>query len=362
MVNRSVGRPHKEATSNQGSFKAVNLKKRRLQKSESKQEVQTVKRGPGRPRKDSTSTQGTSKTGNLKRSRPFNSSGSESEDDSPQIVKRRPGRPRKNATSAPEKHKGATLKRRQSDFSDSDSEKDVQVAKRGRGRPRKNAIATRETYKVHSKRRMRSNFSESDMEEQRTPMVNQNQNVLDDPNIETRDVPLIAPVPGHEEQVREPIEHSEENQVRLVVFDVIPWNAPEEIPAHGPVSIQRVTASCNDLLPFLGDLIGFEEIGFAKNHEIENAKSNLNAEGLILPFNCCHDYKKWTRSQLMEFFSQLFHPATIRKLVMKISAGSHLSMFQDEGHLEKLNESEQFINEDQFSIIQQEIEKLSRFQ
>ncbi|PIC36543.1 hypothetical protein B9Z55_015490 [Caenorhabditis nigoni] len=37
----------------------------------------------------------------------------------------------------------------------------------------------------------------------------------------------------------------------------------------------------------------------------ESSKRNLNAEDLILPFNCCHDYKKWTGIQVMEFFSQL---------------------------------------------------------
>ncbi|CAP34425.2 Protein CBG16472 [Caenorhabditis briggsae] len=37
-----------------------------------------------------------------------------------------------------------------------------------------------------------------------------------------------------------------------------------------------------------------EEEHTVSNVEAESSKRNLNAEDLILPFNCCHDYKKWT--------------------------------------------------------------------
>ncbi|UMM30665.1 hypothetical protein L5515_012450 [Caenorhabditis briggsae] len=47
-----------------------------------------------------------------------------------------------------------------------------------------------------------------------------------------------------------------------------------------------------------------EEEYTVSNVEAESSKRNLNAEDLILPFNCCHNYKKWRRIQVMEFFSQ----------------------------------------------------------
>ncbi|PIC30178.1 hypothetical protein B9Z55_021512 [Caenorhabditis nigoni] len=129
---------------------------------------------------------------------------------------------------------------------------------------------------------------------QRPPIVNHNQNTFDDFPDETKDVPLFDPAPRYQEEFQEPIEQVE---VHLFVYDVDRRDEPDEIPAHGPVSVQRVSASYNDLAPYFGDIIGFKEIGFVRKTDIAEAKRNLSAEymkSLILPFNCCLDYKQWT--------------------------------------------------------------------
>ncbi|PIC30169.1 hypothetical protein B9Z55_021507 [Caenorhabditis nigoni] len=134
----------------------------------------------------------------------------------------------------------------------------------------------------------------------RPPIVNHNQNTFDDFPDETKDVPLFDPAPRYQEEFQEPIEQVE---VHLFVYDVDRRDEPDEIPAHGPVSLQRVSASYNDLAPYFGDIIGFKEIGFVRKTDIAEAKRNLSAEymkSLILPFNCCLDYKQWTKIQVME--------------------------------------------------------------
>ncbi|CAO4381854.1 unnamed protein product [Caenorhabditis nigoni] len=133
--------------------------------------------------------------------------------------------------------------------------------------------------------------------DQRPPIVNHNQNTFDDFPDETKDVPLFDPAPRYQEEFQEPIEQVE---VHLFVYDVDRRDEPDEIPAHGPVSVQRVSASYNDLAPYFGDIIGFKEIGFVRKTDIAEAKRNLSAEymkSLILPFNCCLDYKQWTSIQ-----------------------------------------------------------------
>ncbi|CAO4370906.1 unnamed protein product [Caenorhabditis nigoni] len=200
-------------------------------------------------------------------------------------------------------------------------------------------------------------------ENRRTPIVNHIKNELNDFPTETKNVPRFVRAPGNQERIQEPIENDEENEVHLMVYDVIDLDMPDEIAAHGPVSIQRVQASYDDLGPFLGDIIGLEEIGFARGMEIAECKRRLNyLQDLKLPFNCCLQYRKWTKTQIMEFLCQLFTTGTTKKLTKKITTGSKLSMFQNDGHFEKLNENGQFINEKQFSIIRREIEKLNRFQ
>ncbi|PIC11477.1 hypothetical protein B9Z55_029062 [Caenorhabditis nigoni] len=200
-------------------------------------------------------------------------------------------------------------------------------------------------------------------ENRRPPIVNHIKNeFVDFPN-QTKNVPRFVPAPGYQEQIEQPIENDEEHEVQLMVYDVI--DMPDEIAAHGPVSIQRVQASYDGLGPFLGDIIGFEEIGFAIKTEIVECKRRLlsdDLQKLKLPFNCSLDYKSWTKTQTMEWFCQLFEPETTKKLIEKITTGSKLSMFQNEGHFEKMNEGGQYIDENQFSIIRREIEKLNRFQ
>ncbi|PIC39251.1 hypothetical protein B9Z55_010997 [Caenorhabditis nigoni] len=200
-------------------------------------------------------------------------------------------------------------------------------------------------------------------ENRRPPIVNHIKNEFYDFPTETKNVPRFVRAPGNQERIQEPIENDEENEVHLMVYDVIDLDMPDEIAAHGPVSIQRVQASYDDLGPFLGDIIGLEEIGFARGMEIAECKRRLNyLQDLKLPFNCCLQYRKWTKTQIMEFLCQLFTTGTTKKLTKKITTGSKLSMFQNDGHFEKLNENGQFINENQFSIIRQQIEKLNRFQ
>ncbi|CAP35160.2 Protein CBG17529 [Caenorhabditis briggsae] len=79
MVNRSIGKLRKGTGSTDGTFEAVNWKRKRTSyssDSESEQNVQMVKRGPGRPRKNDTSIQGSSQV-NSKKSRSYNYSESE---------------------------------------------------------------------------------------------------------------------------------------------------------------------------------------------------------------------------------------------------------------------------------------------
>ncbi|ULT81075.1 hypothetical protein L3Y34_011148 [Caenorhabditis briggsae] len=194
--------------------------------------------------------------------------------------------------------------------------------------------------------------------------------VAEDLPPDVKNIPLFGS--SRKEDQRPPIDFKSEsrslvegNEVHLVVYDVIHRDEPDEIAARGPVSVQRVLALHNDLEPYLGDIIGFKEIGFVIKTDIAEDKRNLNAEyleGLILSFNCCLDYKKWTKIQVMEFFCQLVTPVTTTKLVEKVTAGSNLSMFQEEGYFEEINNDSSIINLDQFLIIHQEIEKLNRFQ
>ncbi|PIC12235.1 hypothetical protein B9Z55_028579 [Caenorhabditis nigoni] len=189
-------------------------------------------------------------------------------------------------------------------------------------------------------------------ENRRPPIVNHIKNEFYDFPTETKNVPRFVRAPGNQERIQEPIENDEENEVHLMVYDVIDLDMPDEIAAHGPVSIQRVQASSNDLRPFLADIIGLQEVGFARGMEIAECKRRLNyLQELKLPFNCSLDYKSWTKTQIMEFLCQLFTTGTTKKLTKKITTGSKLSMFQNKEHFEKLNEGGQFINENQFSII-----------
>ncbi|CAO4384078.1 unnamed protein product [Caenorhabditis nigoni] len=101
MVNRSVGKPRKDAGSTDGTSKAINWKRKRTSyssESESEEGIQVVKRGPGIPREDVNLTQGTSiKKRNESRtmvSEKNISSSSEAESDS-EVVENKPKNVRK---------------------------------------------------------------------------------------------------------------------------------------------------------------------------------------------------------------------------------------------------------------------------
>ncbi|CAO4366695.1 unnamed protein product [Caenorhabditis nigoni] len=163
------------------------------------------------------------------------------------------------------------------------------------------------------------------------------------------------------QELQEPIENVEEEDEQLVVFDVMDRDESKDVGAVGPVSIERVQASFEDIQPDLEDIVGFPEIGFARKTEIAENKRSLNLENLTLPFNCSWDSENWSKVQIMEFLCQLFVLATTKKLAEKVRADFSLTMFQpDRKKLfeEKLNS---IINWDQFLIICQELQKLEDF-
>ncbi|ULU07945.1 hypothetical protein L3Y34_019179 [Caenorhabditis briggsae] len=189
---------------------------------------------------------------------------------------------------------------------------------------------------------------------------------LEIPDVDVKYVEhLKVPVKQETQEPIENVEEEEEEDVeQLIVFDVIDLNTPQDIGSVGPVSILRVQTSFEDLQPFLGNLVGFAEIGYAREPDMVENKRSLNyLESLTLPFNCSLDYLQWSKAQVMEFFCQIVPPATIRKLVEKVPAGYRLSMFQEtkKKYFEKLNRGGPIINWDQFLIICEEIEKLNRF-
>ncbi|UMM40579.1 hypothetical protein L5515_017149 [Caenorhabditis briggsae] len=75
---------------------------------------------------------------------------------------------------------------------------------------------------------------------------------------------------------------------------VIDRDASQDIGAVGPVSIERVQTSFEDLQPYLGDVVGFPEIGFARKTEMAENKrmSDKNLETVSLPFNCSLNYSR----------------------------------------------------------------------
>ncbi|UMM19876.1 hypothetical protein L5515_015300 [Caenorhabditis briggsae] len=165
---------------------------------------------------------------------------------------------------------------------------------------------------------------------------------LEIPDVDVKYVEhLKVPVKQETQEPIENVEEEEEEDVeQLIVFDVIDLNTPQDIGSVGPVSTLRVQTSFEDLQPFLGNLVGFAEIGYAREPEMVENKRSLNyLESLTLPFNCSLDYLQWSKAQVMEFFCQIIKPATIRKLVEKVPAGYRLSMFQEtkKKYFEKLN-------------------------
>ncbi|ULU07961.1 hypothetical protein L3Y34_019191 [Caenorhabditis briggsae] len=126
--------------------------------------------------------------------------------------------------------------------------------------------------------------------------------------------PDIKNVERLENPVKEEVvDENEENE--LVVFDVIDLGASQDVDAVGPVSIVRIQATMEDIQPDIRDIIGFPEIGFARKTEMSENKSRLDLENLTLPFNCSTDNLRWSKLQIMEFFCQLFKPATTKRLI-----------------------------------------------
>ncbi|CAO4366667.1 unnamed protein product [Caenorhabditis nigoni] len=189
----------------------------------------------------------------------------------------------------------------------------------------------------------------------------------DTPEIDVKNVErLRAPVKQEMWEAIENVEEDEEEEVgQLIVFDVIDRNTPQEIESSGTVSILRVQTSFEDLQPYLEDLVGIPEIGYARKSEIVENKRSLNAdwESLILPFNCSLNYLGWSEVQVKEFFCQILPPETIRKLVEKVSAGCWLYMFQEteKSYFKRLNKRGSIICWDQFLTICQELNKIERF-
>ncbi|CAP30213.2 Protein CBG10948 [Caenorhabditis briggsae] len=144
--------------------------------------------------------------------------------------------------------------------------------------------------------------------------------------------PSVRPVNGEMEiPVKVESIEEEENNMQLIVFDVIQEDVPQDTEAMGPVSIVRKQTEFNDLQPYLGDIVGLTEIGFAKKTEMTANKRKLGGDrmdNLILPFNCSMGWPTWSRNQRMEFFGQLFSPETTKKLIEKVKAGYVLTMFQ----------------------------------
>ncbi|CAO4366665.1 unnamed protein product [Caenorhabditis nigoni] len=185
------------------------------------------------------------------------------------------------------------------------------------------------------------------------------------PEIDVKNVErLIAPVKQEMQDPIENVEEEEEEVEQLIVFDVIDHDADEDIESVGPVSILRVQTSFEDLQPYLEDLVGTPEIGFARKSELAENKRSLNyPESLILPFNCSLNYLGWSKEQVQEFFCQMFPPETTRKLVEKVSAGCWLYMFQEteQSYFKRLNKRGSIIDWEQFLTICQEINKIERF-
>ncbi|CAO4366698.1 unnamed protein product [Caenorhabditis nigoni] len=153
----------------------------------------------------------------------------------------------------------------------------------------------------------------------------------------------------------------EDEEVELVVFDVIDRDASQDVGAVGPVVIERVQATFEDLQPYRRDIVGYPEIGFTRKSEMMENKRRLRLENYILPFNCSTDYMQWSNDQIQEFFCQLFDPATTKKLVKKVRVVFFFTIFQPDQ--EKLFEKKlkSIINWDQFLMICQEIQKLKDF-
>ncbi|PIC47922.1 hypothetical protein B9Z55_007095 [Caenorhabditis nigoni] len=188
------------------------------------------------------------------------------------------------------------------------------------------------------------------------------------PEIDVKNVErLRTPVKQEMWEAIENVEEDEEEEVeQLIVFDVIDRNTPQEIESLGPVTILRVQTSFEDLQPYLEDLVGIPEIGYARKSEIVENKRRLNAdwESLTLPFNCSLNYLGWSEVQVKEFFCQILPPETIRKLVEKVSAGCWLYMFQEteKSYFKRLNKRGLIIDWNQFLTICQEIKKIERFE
>ncbi|PIC47920.1 hypothetical protein B9Z55_007094 [Caenorhabditis nigoni] len=200
------------------------------------------------------------------------------------------------------------------------------------------------------------------------PVANQQvpSNVKEEiPEIDVKNVErLIAPVKQEMQDPIENVEEEEEEVEQLIVFDVIDHDADEDIESVGPVSILRVQTSFEDLQPYLEDLVGTPEIGFARKSELAENKRSLNyPESLTLPFNCSLHYLGWSEVQVKEFFCQLFPQGTIKKLLEKDLAGCWLYMFQqtEKSYFKRLNKRGSIIGWEQFLTICQEINKIERF-
>ncbi|CAO4366699.1 unnamed protein product [Caenorhabditis nigoni] len=166
-----------------------------------------------------------------------------------------------------------------------------------------------------------------------------------------------------ETPVKQEKEDVEDEEVQLLVFDVMDVGASQDVGAVGPVVIERVQASFEDIQPDYGYLIGFPEIGFASKTKMSENKKRLNLENLTLPFNCSTNYLRWSKLQMQEFFCQLLEPAMTLKLVEKVRAGVFLSMFQPDLNefFDELNKDGVIINWNEFLMICQEIQKLKDF-
>ncbi|CAO4366669.1 unnamed protein product [Caenorhabditis nigoni] len=203
---------------------------------------------------------------------------------------------------------------------------------------------------------------EGPVADQQVPMNIKREN----PEIDVKNVErLRAPVKQEMWEAIENVEEEEEEAEQLIVFDVIDRNTPQHIESVGPVSILRVQTSFEDLQPYHEDLVGIQEIGYARKSEIVENKRRLDAdlESLTLPFNCSLDYLGWSEVQVKEFFCQLFPPETIKKLLEKDLAGCWLYMFQEteKSYFRRLNKRGSIINWDQFLTICQELDKIERF-
>ncbi|CAO4366696.1 unnamed protein product [Caenorhabditis nigoni] len=169
------------------------------------------------------------------------------------------------------------------------------------------------------------------------------------------------------ERLENPVKQEEEGDVdededvELVVFDVIDRDASQEVGAVGPVVIERVQATFEDIQPYRRDIVGYPEIGYTRKSEMMENKRRLRLENLFLPFNCSTDYMQWSKDQIQEFFCQLFDPATTKKLVKKVRVVFFFTIFQPDQEKFFDEKLKSIINWDQFLIICQEIQKLKDF-